>query len=54
MRKITYILMILFIIVLMSACNWVDSDAAFKKAIDEAKGKVGDEVGGLLDKVKFW
>ena len=37
MRKITYILMILFIIVLMSACNWVDSDAAFKKAIDEAK-----------------
>ena len=24
------------------------------KAIDEAKGKVGDEIGGLLDKVKFW
>ena len=29
------------------------NDAA-NKAIDEAKGKVGDEVGGLLDKVKFW
>lgn len=24
------------------------------KAVDEAKNKVGDEIGGLLDKVKFW
>ncbi len=24
------------------------------KAIEEAKGKAGDEIGGLLDKVKFW
>ena len=24
------------------------------KAVDEAKSKVDDEIGGLLDKVKFW
>ena len=24
------------------------------KAVEEAKGKVNEELGGLLDKVKFW
>jgi hypothetical protein len=24
------------------------------KAVEEAKDKVGDQIGGLLDKVKFW